>query len=91
MKRKHSAYIMALVWLACLVAIGGQWGWRAAVLAWFSGCCVAAAAILADDDRDAPKRESCDGCRHNLGGGDYCNIGMIPECRGGGGFELWEE
>lgn len=33
---------------------------------------------------------SCDGCKHDLGGG-CCRINAEGECREGGGFELWEE
>ena len=37
------------------------------------------------------KHESCEGCRHNLGGGrENCRINAEYECRDGGGFELWE-
>ena len=35
------------------------------------------------------KHESCQGCRHDLGGGS-CAINEEAECREGGGFELWE-
>lgn len=35
------------------------------------------------------ERESCVGCKHYLGGG-CCSIHMEPECREGGGFELYE-
>lgn len=35
--------------------------------------------------------ESCDGCKHDLGGGrDNCRINLSYECRDGGGFELWD-
>ena len=35
--------------------------------------------------------ESCDGCKHDLGGGrDNCRLNLAYECRDGGGFELWE-
>lgn len=34
-------------------------------------------------------RVNCDGCRYDLGGG-CCSINMEPECREGGGFELFE-
>ena len=35
--------------------------------------------------------ESCDGCRHDLGGGrDNCRLNLSYECRDGGGFEAWE-
>lgn len=34
---------------------------------------------------------SCDGCRHDLGGGrDNCRLNLSYECRDGGGFEAWE-
>lgn len=36
-------------------------------------------------------RASCEGCRHDLGGGrDNCRINEAFECRDGGGFELYE-
>lgn len=35
--------------------------------------------------------ESCDGCKHDLGGGrDNCRLNLAYECRDGGGFELWD-
>lgn len=35
--------------------------------------------------------KSCDGCRHDLGGGrDNCRLNLAYECRDGGGFEAWE-
>lgn len=36
-----------------------------------------------------PERESCEGCKNDLGGG-HCRINVEGECREGGGFELWE-
>lgn len=34
---------------------------------------------------------SCDGCKHDLGGGrDNCRLNLSYECRDGGGFEAWE-
>ena len=33
--------------------------------------------------------DSCDGCKHDLGGG-CCRINVEAECREGGGFEMWE-
>lgn len=36
--------------------------------------------------------ESCDGCKHDLGGGrDNCRLNLSYECRDGGGFEAWEK
>lgn len=35
--------------------------------------------------------DSCDGCKHDLGGGrDNCRLNLAYECRDGGGFEAWE-
>ena len=35
--------------------------------------------------------ESCDGCKHDLGGlRDNCRLNLSYECRYGGGFEAWE-
>lgn len=35
--------------------------------------------------------ESCDGCKHDLGGGrDNCRLNLSYECRDGGGFEAWD-
>ena len=37
------------------------------------------------------EHESCDGCKHDLGGGrDNCRLNLSYECRDGGGFEAWE-
>lgn len=36
-------------------------------------------------------RESCTGCKYDLGGGrDNCRMNVAYECRDGGGFELYE-
>ena len=36
--------------------------------------------------------ESCDGCKHDLGGGrDNCRLNLSYECRDGGGFEAWND
>ena len=35
--------------------------------------------------------KTCDGCKHDLGGGrDNCRLNLSYECRDGGGFEAWE-
>lgn len=34
-------------------------------------------------------KSTCEGCRHDLGGG-ACEINLEAECREGGGFEVWE-
>lgn len=35
--------------------------------------------------------DSCDGCKHDLGGGrDNCRLNLSYECRDGGGFEAWD-
>lgn len=36
------------------------------------------------------QRNSCEGCRNDLGGG-CCRMNVEGECREGGGFELWED
>lgn len=35
------------------------------------------------------EHDSCDGCKHDLGGG-HCKINLEGECREGGGYEAWE-
>ena len=35
------------------------------------------------------EKNSCNGCKYDLGGG-HCKINLEGECREGGGFELWE-
>lgn len=45
-----------------------------------------------DEPTEEEKRKnrhiSCEGCKHDLGGG-CCRINLETECREGGGFEAW--
>jgi hypothetical protein len=51
---------------------------------YFSGVC-------AEPDMDEqPERNSCSGCKNDLGGG-CCSLNLEDECAAGGGYELWEE
>lgn len=43
-----------------------------------------------DPSEPEPEHDSCEGCKHNLGGG-HCKINLEGECREGGGYEAWEE
>lgn len=36
------------------------------------------------------EHDSCEGCRHHLGGG-CCDLNLEDECAAGGGYELWRE
>lgn len=40
--------------------------------------------------QNGEERNTCDGCKWYLGGG-CCRLNAEPECRDGGGFELWED
>lgn len=41
-------------------------------------------------EEDEPEHDSCNGCKHNLGGG-HCKINLEDECADGGGYEAWED
>lgn len=43
-----------------------------------------------DEPEVEPEHDSCEGCKHNLGGG-HCKINLEGECREGGGYEAWED
>lgn len=77
---------------ACIVVGNYKFGWPGSVLclaAWVSACLYCDGCWKADTDEEEPEHDSCDGCKHDLGGG-CCKINVEGECREGGGFELWE-
>lgn len=75
---------------ACIVVGNYKFGWPGSLLCcavWVSCCLYIDGA--SDVDEEEPEHDSCDGCKHDLGGG-HCKINVEGECREGGGFELWE-
>ena len=75
---------------ACIVVGNYKFGWPGGLLccaAWVSACLFFTRQAHTTDEE--PERDSCDGCKHDLGGG-CCKINVEGECREGGGFELWE-
>lgn len=54
--------------------------------------CVSALYQISKEDEPEvePEHDSCEGCKHNLGGG-HCKINLEGECREGGGYEAWED
>lgn len=84
--------ILAASYLAALITIGIMFGMKAVVLTVLACCCTAFAVRLHIDEEpeeEEPEHTSCEGCKHDLGGG-HCRLNVEDECCEGGGFELWE-
>ena len=89
--RKYGTLISLLGYYAAIIAAGILYGFAAVLFVILGGCCAAfCAALNSDDDyEDVPEHDSCDGCKHDLGGGQ-CKINLEAEC-GKGEHEAWEE
>lgn len=77
-------------YIACCLVGNYKFGWPGGLLciaAWMSACLFFTR--QAHTTEEEPEHDSCDGCKHDLGGG-CCKINVEGECREGGGFELWE-
>lgn len=93
MKHKVLRMVSLLGYWAILLLAGLRYGFGAAVLAALGGS-FAALSMLMDkfcEDADGHREEhnSCEGCKHDLGGG-ACEINLEAEC-GKGEHEAWEE
>lgn len=79
-----------LMWFVYAVVALCKFDWRVLVLV-IGASYLAVMCCVTDDviEEVEPEHESCEGCRHNLGG-SHCRINVEGECREGGGFELWE-
>lgn len=89
--KKKQRIIGVLAYIACVVVGNIKFGWGGSLLclaAWISAC-IFCDGYEANTDEEEPEHDSCDGCKHDLGGG-HCKINVEGECREGGGFELWE-
>lgn len=60
------------------------------VFATFVSGCIYCSGNHVNCEEDDLEHDSCDGCKHNLGGG-HCRINLEGECREGGGYEAWED
>lgn len=79
---------LLLYWGACLAA-GCIYGIGAAVLV-VAGAAFAGMVLCVDAATEgAEGRDSCAGCKHDLGGGQ-CRINLEAEC-GKGEHEMWED
>ena len=70
-----------------------KFGWAGVVLvfAMFMSCRIYFSGVYVEyEEDDEPDHDSCDGCKHNLGGG-HCKVNLEDECAAGGGYEAWEE
>lgn len=81
-----------LGYFAMLFAIAHEGGFKAVIFVTIAACCASVPTALnmndADEIEDEPVHDSCEGCKHNLGGG-CCSINVEYEC-GEGNHELWE-
>lgn len=85
--------LIAFVLGGACVAVGWhKFGWAGALLALatWTAACIFCADDYEYEDEDEPEHDSCEGCKHNLGGG-CCSLNVEDECAAGGGFELWED
>lgn len=83
--------LLTMIYYGTIIATTMCYGMKAAAFVLLASCCVAAAIALIEknEPKVEPERESCEGCKNNLGGG-HCRINVEGECREGGGFELYE-
>ena len=96
--KKFGTVVAVLGYAAAMIAAGALFGFKALVLMVVACICTAIAVACIDvveweEDEledDEPEHDSCDGCKHNIGGG-CCNLNLEDECEAGGGFEMWEE
>lgn len=80
-----------IAYVACVVVGNCKFGWQGSALcaaSWLAACIYMDGRQVQEDEEE-PEHDSCDGCKHDLGGG-HCKINVEGECREGGGFELWE-
>lgn len=82
--------IVQFGWFLCLITGLYLFNWKvmllmisASVFAWLHRD------LDTEIEEPEPERESCEGCKNDLGGG-HCRINVEGECREGGGFELYE-
>lgn len=90
MVRKIIAFIL---YLACVLVGCYKFGYAGGLLAaaaWATGCFYCWNDNGYVDEEDEPEHDSCEGCKHNLGGG-CCKLNVEDECAAGGGYEMWED
>lgn len=89
--RRLFKFMLVVMWFIYAAVALCKFDWRALVLVVGASSLMTLYRSIPGDtiEESEPERESCEGCRHNLGGG-HCRINVEGECREGGGFELWE-
>lgn len=89
--RRFFKFMLLVIWLVYAAVALYKFDWRALVLVLGVSYLVWLYFSIPGDttEESEPECKSCEGCRHNLGGG-HCRINVEGECREGGGFELWE-
>ena len=78
--------IAFIMYIACVVVGCIKFGWAGGLLAmaaWSAACIFCTDNNVYEDD-DEPEHDSCEGCKHNLGGG-CCKLNLEDECAAGGG------
>lgn len=88
--RKCDILIPLLGYCFAAIIAGILYGTMSVLLVFLGGSCTAFCIALISDDiyEDVPEHDSCDGCKHDLGGGQ-CKINLEAEC-GKGEHEAWE-
>lgn len=89
--KRFFKFMLVVMWFVYATVALYKFDWRALVLVVGASYLVGLYFSIPGEvvEESEPERESCEGCRHNLGGG-HCRINVEGECREGGGFELWE-
>lgn len=92
MRRKIAICIFTLIFWASLIALGWLYDADAVAISCAAHLAMVGLIICSENNENAetPEHDSCDGCKHDLGGG-RCRMNLEYECREGGGFELWED
>jgi hypothetical protein len=83
--------LLTMIYYGTIIVTAMRYGMKVDALVLLASCCVASVIALVEKDEpeNEPERESCEGCKNNLGGG-HCRINVEGECREGGGFELYK-
>lgn len=83
--------ISLLGYYASIIIAGICYGFKVSALVIIASCCtaIATARLYNDDSLDESDHDTCEGCKHDLGGG-CCRINLEVEC-GKGEHEAWEE
>lgn len=92
MMRKIGVILFTVTWAVALFAAGYLYDHHAVGILIMGELSIVGLVLMSQIDKETaePERDSCEGCKHDLGGG-RCRMNVELECREGGGFEMWED